>query len=208
MTRGRELVASQLDPATLTPTIAQDGSAYPTIRGPDAVIKLDQIGWEFGGYRVTVSHVSPLLLIDLGPSGITCVFELLPFRDEVCSSGRDGPQLGVKGFPLLHHVQYVVLERGLTSGQCRDLVLQALEFLGRQTSPGEPSLVARRARSDAVDFGFEPTLIRIDIGEPSLQLSCFRGEHVRALCGIGECGQFRKCAAAMGQLGKRRVGRL
>ena len=131
MPHGGELVARQLDPATLTPTIAQEGSAHPTIRGPDAVVELGQISWEFGGYRLTVSKVSPLLVVDLGPRRISCVFELLPFRVEVRSPGRDGPQLGVKAFPLLHHVEYVVLERGLASGECRDLVLQALELLGR-----------------------------------------------------------------------------
>jgi hypothetical protein len=110
--------------------------------------------YEFGGYRLTVRRMSPLLVVDLGPSGVPRVFELLPFRVEVGSTGRDGLQLGVKAFPLLHHVQHVILERRLTSGKCRDLMLQALELLGRQSSAGEPSLVARRPRSDAVYFGF------------------------------------------------------
>ena len=131
MAQGGELIAGQLDPATLTPTVAQKGSAYPAVREPDAVVELDQIGWEFGGYRLTVSHMSPLLFIDLGPSGVSCVFELRPFRVEVRSTGRERPQRGVKAFPLLHDVQHVILERGLPSGQCRDLVLQALELLGR-----------------------------------------------------------------------------
>ncbi len=142
----------------------QEGSAYPTIRGPDAVIELNEIRWEFGGYRLTVRRMSPLLLVDLGPSGIPRVFELLPFGVEVGSTSRDRLQLRGKVFPLLHHVQHVILERRLTSGKCRDLMLQALELLGRQSSAGEPSLVARRPRSDVVYFGFEPALIRIDIG--------------------------------------------
>src|SRR5437762_14219842 len=105
-----ELRARDLHPATLTATVPQEGSAYPPTREPDAVVKLNQIGWEFGGYRLTISRVSPLLLIDLGPSGISRDFELLLFRVEVGSTGRDGLQLGVKAFPLLHHVQHVILE--------------------------------------------------------------------------------------------------
>jgi len=208
MARGGELIASQLDPATLAATVPQEGSAYPATREPDAVVKLNQVSWEFGGYRLTISRVSPLLLIDLSPSGISRAFELLPFRVEVGSTGGDGLQLGVEAFPLLHHVQHVILERALPSGQCRDLVLEALELLRRQASPGKPSLVARRSRSDVIDFGFEPALIGIDVGESSLQLSRFRSEDLSALCRIGERGQLRKCAAAVDQLGKRRVGRL
>jgi hypothetical protein len=144
--------------------VPQEGSAYPTIRGPDAVIELKEVRWEFGGYRLTVRCMSLLLLVDLGPSGIPRVFELLPFRIEIGSTSRDGLHVRGKVFPLLHHVQYVILERHLTSGKCRDLMLEALELLGRQSSAGEPTLVASRPRADVVHFGFEPALIRIDIG--------------------------------------------
>ena len=64
-------------------------------------------------------------------------------------------QLGLQALrrlEALHHVEHDVLEVALPLRQRGDLVLEALELLGRGDLPGvEPLLVTRRARAHLLD---------------------------------------------------------
>ena len=185
---------------------AAGGQRLPHIRGPGGH-RAKEIRWQFGGYRMTVRRMSPLLLVDLGPSGIPRGFEISPFGVEVGSTSRRRLSFEATSPPLLHHVQHVILERRLTSRK------RATHAAGpRVPWPAvlrrEAPLVARRPRTDVSHFGFEPALIRIDIGQPSLQLAASvpRTSVRRVLS--ASAASSGKCAAPVGQLGKRRIGSL
>jgi len=111
--------------------------------------------------------------VDIGEGRIACAVEVGALGREHLLPPRERRQCGIEVLASFHHVEQVVLERGLAPGERRDLVLQALELL-RGYSPGREALVvALGPGQHGLDLFLEASLVIGDVVELSLQLECF-----------------------------------
>ena len=118
-------------------------------------------------------------------------------------------QRGVGLLALLHHLEQLVLEARLPPGQRGDLVLQALELLGRQAAGLHPLLVARGAGAHGVDVVLEPALLGGDVVGAGLGVDDVVRRAPAARCSrSAERGELGQRAAPVRELGERGVDRL
>ena len=106
--------------------------------------------------------------VDLGERLVPGLLRLGPGRGHLLHLGPHRAGAGLGLLAPLHHLQLGVLQVGLPAGQRLDLVLQALQLLGRHRPGQHPLLVPLGPPAHLVDVVLQPAQLPVEVADLGL----------------------------------------